>query len=140
MNLSKNVLLLILATVCLSCSTISSKKDIPVISPPPQERQSTGTLMHASYYGKGDGLHGRKTASGETFNAHAFTAAHRKYPFGTILEITNPQNNKSVRVTVNDRGPFVKGRDIDLSYAAAKEIGIVGKGVKQVRVEVISSK
>jgi rare lipoprotein A len=66
---------------------------------------------------------------------HAMTCAHRSYKFGTKLRVTNPENNKSVVVTVNDRGPFVRGRDIDLSYAAAKKIGIIRKGVGRVKIE-----
>jgi rare lipoprotein A len=87
----------------------------------------------ASWYGRE--LHGRRTSSGQRFDMHAFTCAHRTYPFGTKLKITNPANGKTVECVVNDRGPTSKKREIDLSYAAAKEIGIVGKGYTKVRIE-----
>jgi rare lipoprotein A len=89
----------------------------------------------ASWYGSE--FHGKPTSSGEIFNMHAFTCAHREYPFGTILQITNVANNKTVKCVVNDRGPFVSGRDVDLSYAAANEIGLVGKGTSTVGIEYI---
>ncbi|UCH77466.1 MAG: septal ring lytic transglycosylase RlpA family protein [Candidatus Coatesbacteria bacterium] len=87
----------------------------------------------ASYYGRE--FHGRATASGEKFDMNALTAAHKTLPFGTRVRVTNLANDKSVVVRVNDRGPFVEGRIIDLSYAAAKKIGMVEAGV--VRVEIV---
>ncbi|GAB4409857.1 MAG: septal ring lytic transglycosylase RlpA family protein [Thermodesulfovibrionales bacterium] len=87
----------------------------------------------ASWYGPE--FHGRPTASGERFDMHALTCAHREYPFGTILKVTSISSGRSVRCIVNDRGPFVSGRDIDLSYAAAKEIGLIGPGTVSVRIE-----
>jgi len=90
--------------------------------------------MVATYYSKR--FQGRKTASGERYNRDALTCAHKTLPFQTLLKITNPQNSKSVIVRVNDRGPFNRGRDIDLSYAAAKEIGMLAAGVLPVQVEV----
>lgn len=80
----------------------------------------------ASQYGVGDGYHGRRTASGERFNTHALTAAHRRRPFGSHVTVVNLKNGKSVRVRINDRGPFVRGRCIDLSRAAARAIGMGG--------------
>ncbi len=90
----------------------------------------------ASWYG--GKFQGRMTANGEIFDTNMFTAAHKTLPFNTIVEVTNLSNNKTVFVRINDRGPFVKGRIIDLSRAAAKKIGLVGKGVVQVRLRVIS--
>jgi rare lipoprotein A len=87
----------------------------------------------ASWYGPK--FNGRPTSSGERFNMYAMTCAHKDYPFGTRLRVTNPDNGKSVVVTVNDRGPFVRGRDLDLSYGAAREIGLIGKGVGRVKIE-----
>ncbi|MEW6067473.1 MAG: septal ring lytic transglycosylase RlpA family protein [Nitrospirota bacterium] len=87
----------------------------------------------ASWYGSD--FHGRPTSSGEIFNMYALTCAHKEYPFGTELKITSVSTNKTVCCRVNDRGPFVKGRDIDLSYAAAKEIGIIEQGVGKVKIE-----
>lgn len=87
----------------------------------------------ASYYG--DEFHGRKTASGEIFNKWDYTCAHKTLPFGSKVKVTNLKNNKSVIVKINDRGPFVKGRIIDLSYAAAKKIGMIRYGVVKVKIE-----
>ena len=87
----------------------------------------------ASWYGRD--FHGRPTSSGEIFDMNALTCAHREYPFGTVLKVTNVSNNKSVDCLVNDRGPFVAGRDLDLSYAAAREIGLIGTGTCKVKVE-----
>ena len=78
----------------------------------------------ASWYGPG--FHGRRTASGETFNTNALTAAHRTLPFGTQVRVVNQQNGRSVMVRINDRGPFSHGRVIDLSRAAAQLIGLSG--------------
>ena len=89
----------------------------------------------ASYYG--DEFHGRKTSSGEIYDKWKYTCAHRKLPFGTKVRVTNLANNKTVIVRVNDRGPFVKGRIIDLSFVAAREIGMLKAGVVKVKVEVI---
>jgi rare lipoprotein A len=87
----------------------------------------------ASWYGPG--FHGRKTANGERFNTHAMTAAHRSLPFGTRVKVTNHCTGNSVVVRINDRGPFVGGRIIDLSHASARAIGI--SGVSQVTVSPI---
>ena len=90
----------------------------------------------ASYYGPG--FHGRRTANGETFNMHAMTAAHRTLPFGTLVKVTNLSNGKSTVVRVTDRGPYVGNRVIDLSVAAAKEIGSTHSGTARVNLEVIN--
>jgi rare lipoprotein A len=86
----------------------------------PAEAQSGA----ASWYGPG--FQGRRTANGERFNTHAFTAAHRRLPFGTRIRVTNTSNGRSVVVRINDRGPYVGGRVIDLSQASARAIGIAG--------------
>jgi rare lipoprotein A (peptidoglycan hydrolase) len=83
-------------------------------------RASGGTHMVASFYGHGERL-SRHTASGAVFNPHAYTCAHRSYPFGTVLRVCH---RGCVNVTVNDRGPFVRGRNLDLSYGAARAIGM----------------
>lgn len=80
----------------------------------------------ASQYGVGDGYHGRKTASGAIFNTYALTAAHRTRRFGSVVRVTNLANGRSVSVRITDRGPFVRGRCIDLSRAAANAIGMGG--------------
>jgi rare lipoprotein A len=87
----------------------------------------------ASYYAHK--FHGRTTANGETYDETKMTAAHRKLAFGTRVRVTNLTNNKSVVVRINDRGPFVDGRIIDLSFAAAKKLDYIKKGVIRVRVE-----
>lgn len=91
------------------------------------------------FYGKATyyNLHGRKTASGEIFNKHALTCAHRTLPFGTILEVTNKNNGKKVQVKVTDRGPYGKGKIIDLSYEAAKRLDMLKSGVVNVEIKVI---
>ena len=91
----------------------------------------------ASYYGKG--LHGSKTANGERHNRNEMVAAHRSLPFGTKVKVTNLSNGKEVVVRINDRGPFVKGRVIDLSYGAFSKIENPGKGLTKVKLEVLNS-
>ena len=86
----------------------------------------------ASFYAKR--FHGRKTASGERLHPDSLTCAHKSYPFGTLLTVYNPANGRSVNVRVTDRGPYVQGRIIDLSWSAAKELGIIGQGVATVFV------
>ncbi len=93
---------------------------------------STGV---ASYYAHK--FHGRRTASGEIFNMHSLTAAHRTYPFGTRVRVTNLENGMQVTVVVNDRGPFAKNRIIDLSLAAAKRIDMIRSGTAKVQLDVI---
>lgn len=99
-------------------------------------KYETGSgLSVASWYGPD--FHGRPTASGDRFDMNRFTCAHREFPFGSLLRVINISNGRSVKCIVNDRGPFVSGRDIDLSYAAAKEIGLIGHGTMPVRIEYI---
>ncbi|MGY4815163.1 septal ring lytic transglycosylase RlpA family protein [Pseudomonas chlororaphis subsp. piscium] len=90
----------------------------------------------ASYYGAKH--HGKRTASGEPFNQHGMTAAHRELPFGTRVKVTNLKNDKSVVVRINDRGPHTRGRLIDLSRAAAQQLGMIRSGTAKVRVQAIS--
>lgn len=96
----------------------------------------------ASYYGHGDGYNGRITASGERFNADKLTAAHFSLPFGTRVEVKNLRNGRTVVVRINDRFPIEtlrKGRIIDLSYGAARRLGMVRDGVVPVELKVLSS-
>ena len=103
---------------------------------------TTGTLAAASdmeglaswYGGK---FHGRHTSSGEVFDTNEFTAAHKTLPFGTIVKVTNLDNGKTTIVKINDRGPFVEDRIIDLSRAAAEAIGMVGPGVARVSLQIV---
>lgn len=89
----------------------------------------------ASWYGPG--FHGKTTASGEKFNQNALTAAHKKLKFGTRVRVTDPKTGKSVIVKINDRGPFIKGRIIDLSKEAAKKLGIKSKGIAKVCIKIM---
>jgi rare lipoprotein A len=106
---------------------------LPEPAPPPVE----GTVQtgEASWYGPG--FHGRRTASGERYDQDALTAAHRTLPFGTRVRVTNLDNARTVEVRINDRGPFVAGRVIDLSRAGARVIGLIGPGVGPVRLDVL---
>lgn len=89
----------------------------------------------ASWYGKE--FHGKLAANGEVFDMTAYTAAHRKLPLGSIVRVINLENGKSVQVRINDRGPYVIGRMLDLSHAAARELGMVEAGTTAVQIEVI---
>ena len=109
----------------------SGTEDRPAAAVPHHGRIFAGI---ASYYGKE--FHGRTTASGEPFDMNALTAAHRTLPFGTVVRVTNDRNKRSVTVRINDRGPFIAGRIIDLSYAAARSIGLLSIG--PVSVEIIT--
>lgn len=94
--------------------------------------RETGT---ASWYG--NEFHGRKTASGETFDMYGISAAHRILPLGTTIRVTNLDNYMSIKVRVNDRGPFARNRVLELSYGAAKELGFVAQGTARVKVEAL---
>ena len=129
-----------------SCTTRQTQNVPPQPLPastPKQETQSktsseeSQNTVTASHYGEGDGFKGKKTASGEAFNPNALTAAHKTLPMGTKLEVKNPKTGKSVEVRVNDRGPHVKGRTLDLSSGAAKQIGLDKQGVGKVEMKVI---
>ena len=98
---------------------------------PLQAKAASGCSL-ASHYGVGDGYHGLTTANGQRYNAYGNSTAHRYLPFGTRLRVTNQANGKSVIVRVNDRGPFVGGRSLDLSYGAFSKIASPGSGVARV--------
>ncbi|GBD87115.1 RlpA-like protein precursor [bacterium BMS3Abin03] len=128
----------------------SSSSIEPVLndeSAPVEEQVQTNTsvveyinlgTMRASWYGPR--FHGRSTANGEIYDQMAFTAAHKSMKFGTLLRITNPRNKKSVIVRINDRGPYIPGRQIDLSKGAAEKLDIIGRGVAKLKVEKITIK
>jgi rare lipoprotein A len=105
----------------------------------PKKRGSDKILLTleglVSYYAHD--FHGKQTSNGETFNMNALTAAHRTFPFGTKVRVTNLDNNKTVIVRVNDRGPFKEGRIMDLSMGAAKQIDLILNGTARARLEVI---
>jgi rare lipoprotein A len=133
---------LALATLC-SCSVgnIGTPPATATAPPPPAAVQpqapTFAEIGMASWYGSMQ--QGRLTASGERFDPHAFTAAHRKLPFGTILRVTDLSTGHVVRVRVNDRGPFAPGRALDLSAAAAKALGMTKDGVTRVRIEAFAA-
>jgi peptidoglycan lytic transglycosylase len=97
----------------------------------------TDQIGTASYYARS--FHGRKTASGERYDMNRLTAAHRTYPFGTALRVTNLGNGRNVVVRVNDRGPFARGRILDLSFAAARRLDMVRSGTARVRLEAMET-
>ena len=107
--------------------------DRPMTAPAPAGYTEEG---NASWYG--EPFNGRRASNGEIYDMYKLTAAHRTLPFDTMVRVTNVNNGKSTTVRITDRGPFVEGRIIDLSLAAAREIELVGPGVAPVRVEVIS--
>jgi len=91
----------------------------------------------AAWYGKE--LHGKKTASGEIFDMYGISAAHRTLPLGTMIRVTNLDNLKSIKVRINDRGPLIKSRMLDLSYGAAKELGFVTQGTTRVKIDTVDT-
>ena len=103
------------------------------------DRLEVGTKIRgmASYYA--DDFHGKKTANGETFDMHGLTAAHKTLEFNTWLEVKNLSNDRTVLVRVNDRGPFVGNRILDLSLGAAKAIGMIESGVQEVEITIIKN-
>tara|TARA_B100000989_G_scaffold2691_1_gene1878 strand:- start:1216 stop:1656 length:441 start_codon:yes stop_codon:yes gene_type:complete len=107
-----------------------SRKQIESIKKHPQTQ-----IGIASYYGKK--FHKKRTANGEIFNMYKVSAAHKSYPLGTKVRVTNLENGKSIKLVINDRGPFVKGRIIDLSYRAARKLDFVNQGTTKVRINVI---
>ena len=134
-------LILIISFFIVSCgSSISygdyvdttgwSRKQIESIKNHPKTQ-----IGIASYYGKK--FHKKRTANGEIFNMYKVSAAHKSYPLGTKVRVTNLENGKSIKLVINDRGPFVKGRIIDLSYKAARKLDFVNQGTTKVRIDVI---
>lgn len=121
-------LVLWLASACAGTHHVRTGPQIPHV-----EKSYSGV---ASWYGRG--FHGRKTASGERYNMHHMTAAHKSLPFGTWLSLTNPLTRQSATVRVNDRGPFVRGRELDVSFAAAKKLGLIAPGSGTLQIEVLS--
>ena len=94
-------------------------------------------IGYASYYAHK--FHGRPTASGEIYDMNGLSAAHRELPLGTVIRVTHLKNGKSIIIPVNDRGPFVKGRILDLSLGAAKKLDMVNEGVARVKIEIVKS-
>jgi rare lipoprotein A len=128
LNLAFIALTLTFLAGCSSATAIDDKKTRSYA-------RSHELVGQASWYGKK--YHGKRTASGERYNMRAYTAAHKTLPFGTIVRVTNTANSKTVDVKINDRGPFVKGRVIDLSQKSFEQIGNIKKGIAPVKIEVI---
>jgi rare lipoprotein A len=118
---------LLILFFCVSTLVACHRKHIPAA----EEVSGTETGM-ASYYS--ESYNGKKTANGEIYNSSKLTAAHKTLPFGTKVKVTNLSNGKSVKVRINDRGPFISGRIIDLTRAAAEEIGMLNAGVVKVKI------
>lgn len=125
-------IILICLVLSMSCGCVLFRREP---SPPRIKPVEVGW---ASWYG--EPFHGRKTASGEVYDMYQLTAAHKTLPLGTRVMVTHLKNDRSVMVTVNDRGPFVRGRIIDLSYVAAQSLGMIKEGVAKVRIEIIAGK
>ena len=121
----RNIVTTALATVAIAAAAVS-------FAPASAEAKQCGK---ASWYGPG--FHGRTTANGEKYNQNAMTAAHKGLRFGSKVRVTNQRNGKSVTLRINDRGPFIKGRIIDVSKAAAGQLGMRNAGVAPVCVSVI---
>ncbi|QUM85395.1 MULTISPECIES: septal ring lytic transglycosylase RlpA family protein [unclassified Moritella] len=124
------MLVLSILTACTSTSTSTSASPKTIAY-----SRSHDLVGQASWYGKR--FHGKLTASGEKYNMRAYTAAHKTLPFGTVVRVINTANSKSVDVKINDRGPFVRGRVIDLSQKAFEKIGSTNQGVVPVRIEIL---
>ncbi len=103
----------------------------------PQQHYEYDQQGVASYYGVRDGFHGKKTSTGEIFNAHALTAAHKTLPLPSVVLVTNLENGRSLKLKVNDRGPFVRGRIIDVSQKSAQLLGFYNKGIAKIRVKTL---
>jgi rare lipoprotein A len=128
----------ILAAIAIVAVSACAQTPPSPPSPPPAADRAVFTQTGvASWYGKSH--HGRTTANGEKFDMEALTAAHRTLPFGTIVKVSNLTNGRSVTVRINDRGPYVAGRIIDLSARAARDLGIAEDGIARVRIEQLPS-
>jgi rare lipoprotein A len=122
----------LLASMLLAAACAQRKP--PSTTPAPIERHAVET-GRASWYGKAH--QGKRTASGERFDMHALTAAHRTLPFGTMVRVTDLKSGRSVDVRINDRGPYRRDRIIDLSYEAARKLGFVSRGTTRVEISVL---
>jgi rare lipoprotein A len=122
--------LVVLLSLALACAG----RPAPQARPEPVKKGWT-QKGEASWYGKP--YHGRTTASGERYDMHEMTAAHQTLPFHTVVRVKNLDNGREVKVRITDRGPFVKGRILDLSYKAARKLGMVEKGVVPVKITVL---
>jgi rare lipoprotein A len=130
--MTKRALLVTVAALLLTAGC-AKKKRMPPAPPFPKSGVQVGI---ASWYGVP--YHGRATSSGEIYDMERLTAAHQTLPFGTYVLVENLENGRMVQVRINDRGPFVEGRIIDLSRAAARDIGMLGPGTARVRIKLVA--
>lgn len=133
---TRRSLILFLGVLILLTSACGKRRTAAAASRPAPARPGTTETGYASWYG--DPYHGRRAANGEIYDKHQMTAAHRTLPFDTLVSVRNLDNQREVRVRINDRGPFIAGRIIDLSQAAAQQISMIGPGTALVRLEVLS--
>lgn len=141
-GLFRAVVLCALATLQAACASVVKEPEPSPPAPPPIVAVPPAAPAQDQFYREsgiaawhGKELQGKKTASGEVFDMYGLSAAHRTLPLGTIIRVTNLDNFKSVKVKINDRGPFVKGWILELSYGAAKELGLVHQGTARVKIE-----
>jgi rare lipoprotein A len=130
----------LVTSLVVSCTSRSSVPPPTLPSPPPDTTPTPSFRIQyglASWYGRE--RHGRRTASGEIFDTYRLVAAHRTAPFGTYALVTNLTNGRTVQVRINDRGPSVAGRLVDLSYAAARQLDMVQVGVTRVKIELLAT-
>lgn len=139
--------LLALLLFATACATRRPPPSSPASSGAPNAPGQTPVVVtgpgwseegFASWYGGDDGFEGKPTASGEIYDSSQMTAAHRELPLGTVVDVTNLENGKSVRVRINDRGPFARGRILDLSQEAARRLDLIGPGTGRVRVTLVA--
>ncbi len=123
------------ATATMPAGDVAAIFDVMAPLQTPRPAEPAPAAVEASYYG--DAFAGRRTASGEIFDPGRMTAAHRTLPFGSIVRVTNAVTGKSIKVRINDRGPFHGNREIDLSKAAARKIGMLGTGTAKVVLETL---
>ena len=133
----KNTLLIIIATILFTSCSSAVRFTSAGTTKYEDKNAKVVTVMYgkASYYGSE--FEGRSTANGETFSNVEYTAAHKSLPFGSMVKVTNLANNQSVIVRINDRGPYVSGRVIDLSRKAAEELDMIRAGVIDVKIELL---
>jgi rare lipoprotein A len=126
-----------LSAACASSRLSSAPPPAPGAEAAPASRAAWTEEGIASWYGGNDGFEGKPTASGEIYDSSLLTAAHRELPLGTVVEVLSVQSGHSVRVRINDRGPFIPGRIIDLSRAAAGKLDLIGPGTGRVRLTLL---
>jgi rare lipoprotein A len=129
---------LLVLLLAASCASRTASRPVSKPIPPADAVSGWSEDGLASWYGGDDGFEGKPTASGEVYDSSKMTAAHRDLPLGTLVRVTNLDNGKSVDVRINDRGPFIHGRVIDLSQEAARRLDLIGPGVGPVRVVILS--